>query len=168
MFFADAFTVIANPRTGSTSVYNTLANAGYGLPLGQRHVPPHYLPAQPTRSFVCTVRHPAHRLVSAWAYFDRTKEPFSEWLRGMPQWFGSIDIKRTSQAYWCSEKIEIVMRFETLEQDWRNLLERFSLPFTPLLKERSSKHPHYSEVVSKDDMVLIEDRFHYDFERWNY
>lgn len=168
MLICQKFTYISNPKTGSSSVFNALKDSCYAVEAGPRHIPPHQIAWNSPRQFVANVRHPADRLVSAWAYTSRQKTSFQDWLRGEPYLFGGADIKRTSQGYWVPEGVKTVLRFENLADDWAALLERFGLPFVNLPHDRPSVRPDWRHVVTEDDMTIIRDRFLYDFQTWGY
>lgn len=166
MIIGREFTYISNPKTGSTSVYLALSEAGFGEVAGPRHIPPHQIYWNTPRHFVVNVRHPEDRLISAWAYLDRGRTGFSDWLRGGPAWFGGVDIKRTSQAYWAKPEVQSILRFETLADDWATLLEQMNLPFIALPHHQKSERPDV--MLTSEDKAIIRDRFAYDFEQWGY
>lgn len=143
-----------------------------------RDIPGEYL-------IVGTVRHPLDRLVSAWTdrcrHFDhdgletcgfRKDMDFEQAARHVCQTPDDVinDHFRSLHYEYGDVEPDILVRFETLRQDWertRFAVQRHcGLQLARLEQRNVTKHDHWSEYYSQDLEAAVRQRYADDFRRW--
>lgn len=141
------------PKTGGQSI-----EAALGIP--NCHETAAHIP-RPRFAFV---RHPADRLVSAWAYArqkgnlvrtDMTADALREFL-------ASGHLVSMPQAHWLDAPVDFLGRFETLERDFSRVSDR-KLPHLNA-GERGPWPGHFNP----ETWALTRDFYRVDFERFGY
>ncbi len=71
----------------------------------------------------------------------------------------------------CFEKMNMILKFESLEKDYRVLCDRINVPFAPLPVVNQSQHDHYSVYYDPELVEIVRRKFkaeitwgQYDFE----
>ena len=163
---------LANPKTASFSTAHTLESLGF-LHYGDQHCTPdrsgwdHRQEIDSSWTIFCTVRNHFDTLVS-W-YFHQTLRPGKSKYFGWPferflyEWALNPRYFRDGQMYW--ERVPLcnrVLRFESLQIDFNELLDSCGLPATLLQihnVSRNRKRRAYSEFYSEASVKFVEKTF---------
>lgn len=172
MIFSENWVLYQNPKTGSTSIHETLGGAGYKKDYG------HAISSHPPRGIRIwtTVRNPFDRLCSGYFFWgaDQKGLTFYQWLTGKPRPVTSgVDFLRTPQFYWYQQAYaeNRIIRFEQFEEDFEEFKRRELVECGPLQfhnKTDSREDRHYRDVIDTKSKEIIKDRFYTDFEMLGY
>jgi len=178
-------TFVAIPKNASTSIgywlhVNFLRQITYPKTGGVHASLPMIEDATPVTCAV--VRNPWSRVVSAWAYEKRN--PLKSFLRREPLETPSFDdfvrnlnkyslIDRawftwaTPQKEWIPNGVTYLLRFETIEEDFKQIQELFGC-FAPLKHTNESEHGDYRTYYTPETQAIVAELFREDIEAFNY
>lgn len=150
-----------NPRTASTAMRDTLLEMGAEED-GQHHDPPSHIPEGAL--VVQTVRHHCDVIVSYWMW-RVSGTPFPKFvsgiLNGQHRWL-------RPDGFYNRFKTNYILRYDTIDYEWENLLLNAGLPEVKLKRGTNTKRPRgikwntlftpdlYDKVAAryKDEMEL--------------
>lgn len=125
------------------------------------------------------VRNPYDLAVSRYAFIKTEKnhhrhertagQSFAEFLRSEKRRLVRDD--QTSKLYGWNGKplVDEIYRFETMEETYRDIVERLDLPHAPELRRvNASKRGHYREYYGETERKLVEDIWRRDFSNFGY
>ena len=132
------------------------------------------------------VRNPYDRLISA--YFDFKNNPqHKDWAfpiykyDSFGQFVEDLYDKKFPEDDWIhlhrqfdylqvdgKVNLDYVGRFETLQQDMKNIESLLGLKHTPLNKERSSRHDHFASYYTTDIKRMVYEIYEEDFMEFGY
>jgi chondroitin 4-sulfotransferase 11 len=157
------------PKTAGTSI---------GHWLGGKHIMGHPKletllehPGNDDRFTFTVVRNPWDRALSGWMYLFHKKDRttiFQEYIDETPvptfeEFIFSLDKVKTGdtwftgatpQVEWFRSGVDTVLRFETLERDFRNIKERLG-NFKRLPHLNASEHSHYREYYTPETRAYV-------------
>jgi hypothetical protein len=64
--------------------------------------------------------------------------------------------------------VDVLMRFEHLEEDFRKVCARLEIPFSPLPKRNASIREHYSKYYDEELKLLVQEKFREEIEFGDY
>ena len=129
------------------------------------------------------VRNPWDRVVSAWAYekknplkmfrrFERTPPPpsFDEFVRNLSS-YSLVDrvwfTWATPQKEWIPNGVTYLLRFETLEEDFKQIQTAFGCS-APLKRVNTSDHTDYRSYYTPETQAIVAELFKEDIELFAY
>jgi hypothetical protein len=122
---------------------------------------------------ICVVRNPWDRIVSLWAFWNKLKKeniPFDFFVRNLHTyifnehaWF-TFD---TPQKAWVPNGVTYLLKFETLEDDFKVIQEKFNC-FEPLPCVNTSEHDDYKKYYTQETWDIVSDVFKDDVEEFGY
>jgi chondroitin 4-sulfotransferase 11 len=197
------FVFIGVPKTGSTSVRNSLSKYGDVFSITDTSSPVyvHAKSKELKKYFIqnkwnwdeyfkfAFVRNPWDSIVSQYFYKinfvnrEKLNAPYNKefmirckLLKNKCNNFNSAVklnlLTFDNQINWIIDKKECIIdyigRFETLEEDFKNICEKINLPETRLKHENETEHKHYSEYYDKESIEIIKKKFKLDIKIFNY
>lgn len=121
----------------------------------------------------CVVRNPWDRVVSLWAFWNKIKKenvPFDDFVRNLKDykfsdrsWF-TFD---QPQKAWIPNGVTYLLKFETLEEDFKVIQEKLECT-EPLLRMNTSEHAEYHTYYTPETWAIIADVFKDDIEAFGY
>jgi hypothetical protein len=119
----------------------------------------------------CVVRNPFDRFVSLAAYFNI---PFKKFIREISKYCedDNIRIHSLPQSIYTHlngyQFVDMICRFECLQADMNLVLDRIGLSRRILPYINKSRHSHYSEYYTDDEIELIEKLYADDIKYFGY
>ncbi len=132
----------------------------------------------------CFMRNPLDRLVSAFfhlmqdpALADEEIRTFAQtWLRPYGSFTAFVrDFYRHEaimkfphfrpQVHF-ARGVDLIGRFEALEEDWQRICQLGKLPVRPLAKVNTSSHRHFSTYYDRDTETIVRRVYEHDFRLW--
>ena len=173
-------TFIHNPKTAGTSI-STWLDENFATKRGRKHG--HHLEVKeyfPDTVFTFgVVRNPWSRLASWYNYINHTNESFEQWfvsrlhrhqtlgfateVMWARNWY-SID---TPQADWFGNDINLVLRFENLEEDFQNIKKLLHCNQDLCILNANPLYD-YRQMYTDDLAELVRDVYIKDVIRYNY
>ena len=166
------------PKSGGTSIGTWLG----GLTLGGHPRIEDFLPYKTNQVTFTVVRNPWDRVVSAYHYLFYTKKEtiFQSYIdKGIPSfekfiknlgtvttekvWFNGLN----SQCDWIRSGVDIILRFENLEEDFKQI-QKITNDFRPLPHLNKSEHRQYREYFTDETREIVEQAFKEDIDRFGY
>ena len=166
---------LANPKTASSAMGNTLHSLGFQT-MGDQHCVPensgwrHWpVISKDDWTVFCTVRSHMEVLVSWYLhntakpsapYFGFTFESFLyNWVAN-PKWFRTREPKR-AQMYWERNPLcNVILRYETLQADFDKLLADHDLPATQMQRHNVSKRKKdHSQYYTPKTLDFLQNHF---------
>jgi len=146
-----------------------------------------------TNFSIAVVRNPWDRLVSMYHYaqFGTSPHPaidsdmihemfirannykvwptFDEWVSNLPSFYTTPNQQGMdmSQMYWIGDGVDLVIKMETIEQQFEVVQEMFKCG-DPLPKQNTTNHGHYSKYYDARTRDLVARWFKRDIEAWHY
>ena len=172
---------IHNPKTAGTSISKWLDD-NFATVAGRKHG--NYLEVKeffPNTIFSFgVVRNPWERIAS-WYAFSNQNENFADWLltrlsfrnsmgmsfRPNVGWANNWYYIGTPQADWLGDNINLVLRYETIEDDFQQIQNILGC-YKPLEKLNTSNYDNYKELYTNDLVELVRDIFIKDIIRYRY
>ena len=166
---------LANPRTASSAMGNTLHSLGF-VTIGDQHCTPetsgwrHWpVISKDDWTVFCTVR--SHMEVMVSWYLHQTKTPSAPyfgftfesflytWIE-TPLWFRSREPKR-AQMYWQRNPLcNVVLRHKYLQADFDKLLMEHDLPATQMqIHNVSKRKKDHSEYYTPKTLDFLQNHF---------
>ena len=137
------FTVVRNPWDRMVSAYHYLKNIS--LPEGSSWLALNKITAENFPTF------------EEWVYsLEEYKNPEVYWFR-----------PETPQAEWIDVPVNLILRYETLQQDFKQIQEMFDCPL-PLPHHYNSGRGHYKDYYSDSTRKLVERLSQLDIDTWKY
>lgn len=119
------------------------------------------------------VRNPWDRTVSLWSFWNKMNRmdiSFDEFVRNIHTykfhegaWF-TLD---QSQKTWIPDGVTYLLKFETLEEDFKLIQEKFGC-FEPLEHENTSEHDEYEKYYTQETWDIVAEVFKDDIEEFGY
>ena len=176
------FVFLATPKTGSTSIHQTLLDSikdnklidESKLCLGHTHMScPDFLTQRPKfkKYFkFAFVRNPWDRVLS-W-YFFRGKKNFGKnknvtfrtyiKTKMHPRWHPAHD------QYEFTKNCDFIGRLENLQQDFDIVCDKIGIPSKKLPHKNKSKHTHYTEYYDDETRQIVAEKYARDIEYFGY
>lgn len=161
-----SFVFIHNPKTGGTSIAETL-----GLPKGHT---PRFMVDTDKFTFAF-VRNPYNWLGSYYNYvmqhqwhYDHHLKDFGDFVRNYCDRV-KTEVFAEGQFYYCTQATwvkgcDFIGRFEDMGNDWRRLLYRLKLPYKDLpILNKSKGEKCYLHLYDKETLTLVNRTFKDDF-----
>jgi len=178
-------TFVALPKNASTSIgqwlhHNFLRQITYPKTGGLHASLPMIEGATPVTCAV--VRNPWDRVVSAWAYEKRNplKLLRDRRLRDLPSFdnfvrnlstYSLIDHTwftwATPQKAWIPNGVTYLLKFETLEEDFKKIQDLFGC-YAPLPRDNRSEHGDYTTYYTDETRAIVAELFKEDIEAFGY
>ena len=178
------FVFIANSKTGSTSIHETLLNCVKDknlidesrVNLGDKHLSCRNLIEQRPQyknyfKFAFT-RNPWDRVVS-WYFFCKTTTnlerntsniSFKKFIKTMLSVWGS---PKQSQ-YEFTKKCDFIGKMENIQEDFDVILDRIGVEQQKITHKNKSKHKHYTEYYDEETKSTVAEVFTKDIEYFGY
>lgn len=126
------------------------------------------------RLFKCTcVRNPWERLISM--YFSPHRGPvtwdrarFLKMANKIASAASFVELPGDPPGHAPFSNVNLVMRQERLDADFRQLCERLAIPYQAPPVRNKSSHEHYSVYYDDELVALVRDRFRADVEAFGY
>ena len=122
------------------------------------------------------IRNPWDRMVSLYFYYRERKVreaqqyEFKEWIL-LPELITG-DIWHTQISYLTdlNEEIDVdfILRFENIEEDWKQLLQDICLPYGKLPHINTSEHEDYRSYYDNKTIGFVQDSCREDIEQFGY
>jgi hypothetical protein len=110
-----------------------------------------------------------HRQVSTW---DRAA--FIELIRATPTTYSYVDARGWSRRWMGSRfqpdppSVDFLMRFESLQEDFRRVCQRLGVPCASLPIRNKSNREHYSVYYDEETIEMVGRKFRYEIRLANY
>ena len=181
------FIFLANPKTGTTSVEKMLRRHTHSLPVS-KHASAlevrtrferrkHRVFFDNALKFAFT-RNPWDRVVSLYEYTRRAhgiSKPFSAWVLGLRtdrNVRGQLTSACSFEAFAKDEQGQLLVneaiKLEDIAEQLPPLLERLSVPVSPIPKENAISHDHYREYYDDETQARVAALYAADIERFGY
>lgn len=169
-FLPGKFLYLATPRTGSTAVCVALREFGARSVHGGQHVGIDQVKNYNGEFTFTAVRNP-YDMVASWYHMMKV-------AKGIVADMSMAEFVRTYEVhdfvrdgtlfYHCTEGVH-VMRWETLQRDFEEVLEHLGLPIISLPRKNmtSNKRP-WLEYFDTEALTAMNERFGHDIDRFGY
>lgn len=159
------------PKNAGSSISSWLINRGGQLVDAIRHSSLQDSIMDLTKFFsFCVVRNPWDRMISLYCYAQRVSNQnlsFDNWLKTnynfKKHWY-SIS---TPQVDWITSQPDLIMRYETLEKDFKYIQQKIN-SMEPLPTVNVSQRQHYSFYYSDWSRDFVANLYAQDIERFGY
>lgn len=121
------------------------------------------------------VRNPWDRFVSAYVYLsEKQNDEYQEYIKPFKSFKefvinGSIEgLHFKTQSYWLDTDLDFIGRFENLQLDFNNLLDRLLLPSQLLDHKNRTEHKPYHEYYEQQTIDCVGQKYKEDIKRFGY